>query len=548
MKSFLHALGSYKKRWGVLLVSFLVALLLSIILGSYIQYSYFPLASTPASLHGTASKPGGSTNAFNPIPHENSLPGTTSWLWTNPVTFDPLTYRFPDIEGYAFSASATPGSTIAFAVSTESKTFTADIYRLGWYQGKGARLLKTVPDIPGHFYPVASPDARTGLVDARWPVSFHLAVNLAWVTGIYLVKLTAVNGKQGYIPFVVTSLRKSAFIFIHASNTDQAYNSWGGKSLYEFNSTNQIRAYKVSYNRPLADDGLPGYGYLFYWEYPMIHWLEQGGYDVQYISSLDSQTDSQILNNHEGILIVGHNEYWSKEMRDHLEQAVRQGVSLANFAADSFFWQIRYEPAADGTANRTIVCYKDIQLDPLAGVDNAHVTVEFRDPPLNRPEQLLLGSMSRSYFDGSGFPWVVHDGSSWVLKGTGLKQGDSLRGLVGYEYDSIDTTFPLPPGVQEVSASPVINIYGKHEYATSTVYTAKSGAVVFNAGTLQWSWGLDDFGSKLEGYGSVVNPLAQKITANILLKFLITIPSMSIRIAANRRMIQSAEMLIEVSS
>lgn len=494
-----------------------------------------PLLLTTAQPHQVLfSRAPAQSTVTNPVQEENQLPGTTSWQWTNPASYDTAAYRFPDIEGYALSSSVAPGQTITFAVSTTSPTFRADVYRLGWYQGMGGRLLQSFPHLEGHFYVMPPMDARTGLVDANWPVSFRLTPAFSWVTGIYLVKLTASRGKQGYIPFVVTSLRSAAFVFIHASNTDQAYNPWGGKSLYEYNSTNGVRAYKVSYNRPLATNQLPGYGNLLYWEYPMLRWLERNGYDVQYVSSVDTSTNANIFRQHKGILIVGHNEYWTKDMRDHLERAVQQGVNLANFAADTMYWQVRYEPDAGGRPNRIIVCYKDPGLDPLrkylqpdpqAGKDNAHVTVEFRNWPINRPEQALLGSMSNSYFDSSGFPWVVNDPSVWVLAGTGLKKGARLPGLVGYEYDTLFNDYPQPPADRVVAASPVVNIYGIHEYANSTVYTASSGAEVFDAGTLQWSWGLDDFGSIVKGYASVVYPAVQKITANILQRFLAGSPS-----------------------
>ncbi len=182
-------------------------------------------------------------------------------------------------------------------------------------------------------------------------------------------------------------------------------------------------------------------------------------------------------------------------------------------------WQIRYEPS-NNMQNRIIVCYKDASLDPLTGKDNSHVTVDPEDSPLNQPEQLLLGSSHGGYFHSSGYPWVVADATSWIFAGTNLKQGDSLPGLVGYEYDRVFNAYPIPPGDMIVASSPVHGIGRPNDLAQSTIYTAKSGARVFNASTIQWSVGLDDFGSQVMGFPSVVNPLAQKITDNILQNFL----------------------------
>jgi len=453
----------------------------------------------------------------NPITYENQLPGTTAWELTNKASFN--SDRFADIEGYPWTESAIAGETLSFSVSTKSHSFTADIYRLGWYGGTGGRLMKSIPSIAGHFYPMPHMDPQTGLVDAKWPTSFTLTIDPSWVTGIYIVKLIAANAKQNYIPFVIRSQRSTAFVFIHGDNTDQAYNPWGGKSLYEFNSSNGKRAYKVSFNRPLANEGRPGSGELFAWEYPMIRYLEKQAYDLGYVSSVDTYTDANIFKKHAGVLIVGHHEYWTKESRDHLEAAINQGVNLAVFAGDTMGWQIRYEPS-NSSQNRILVCYKDASLDPLTHKDNSHVTVGFRDSLIDRPVQSLLGSMSRGYFHGPGYPWVVADASSWIFAGTNLKNGDSLPGLVGYEYDSVHKDYHVPAGLKIVAKSPVDGIDHPHDEADSTLYTAQSGARVFNASTIQWSEGLDDYGSKTMHFSPVVNHSAQKITDNILENFL----------------------------
>ena len=450
---------------------------------------------------------------LNPIEQENRLPGTTAWQWSNLATYDLQTHRYPEIEGYARATSAIAGDTLTFSVSTTAPTFTAAIYRLGWYQGKGGRLLKTLANIPGHFYPMPPMDPYTGLLDPPWPMAFSLYVDPSWVTGMYVVKLTSATGKQGYIPFVVRSARPAAFVFVHGDTTDQAYNPWGGKSLYNFNSTSGKRAYKVSFNRPLANQTVPGMGFLLLWEYPMIRWFEQKGYDLEYVSSVDIHNSANLLKGHSGILIVGHNEYWTKEMRDHLEAAVTSGVNLANFAANSLWWQIRYEPSrTTALANRIIVCYKDAALDPLTRKDNSHVTVNFISSPVHRPEQLFLGNMSGSSCTPSPcyYPLVVADASNWIFAGTNLKNGDLIGDIVGYEYDKVNPHYLTPPGDQIIATSPVSN---------STVYTTQSGARVFDGGSIEWSWGLDPYNLGYH-HKNVVSSAVQQITQNILQNFL----------------------------
>jgi hypothetical protein len=466
---------------------------------------------------------------LNPIQQENQRPGTSSWEPTSPANlapYDPKTFRTPAIEGYAWATSVQAGEMLRFSVSTTATSFTAVVYRLGWYRGRGGRLITSVARLPGHFYPVSAPDSSTGVVEAQWPVTFTLTPDASWTTGAYLVKLTADNGMEGYIPFIVRSPRRSAFVFLHAVNTDEAYNTWGGSSLYE-DDTNTLaahRAFKVSFDRPFEQ--VYGSGHLLLWEYPMIRWLEKNGYDIGYVSDVDVHTDPTLLQSSRGILIVGHSEYWSYEMRDHLEAAINHGVSLAAFAANSIFNQIRYEPSSsktNATPNRIIVCYKDATLDPLAGKDDSHVTVAFRDAPVDRPEQSLLGSMVdvNSYCQwGCGFDWVVTDASNWVFANTGLRNGDKLPGLVGYEYDQLLPGYPTPPGEQVLSASPVIDINGKQSISNATVYTAPSGARVVDIATIDWSGGLDGYNKFWQSQRLLVNVAAQKITQNILQNFL----------------------------
>ncbi|MFL5586359.1 MAG: N,N-dimethylformamidase beta subunit family domain-containing protein [Ktedonobacteraceae bacterium] len=503
---------------------YLLLLALTITIGAF-TLQMLPTVKQPVARAAASTR-------LNAIQQENLLPGTTSWQLTNPT---PENYTNPTydkgIQGYSSVTSAKAGNTVNFSVSTIASTFKADIYRLGWYQGKGARLMRSIANIPGKAYPVPAPNTQTGLVEAGWPAAFSVTIPSNWITGMYIVKLTDANKQQSYIPFTVKTTSNTDFAFIHSVNTDEAYNIWGGASLYgDFTNTLPAgRAFKVSFDRPFFQSN--GAGNLLKWEYPMIRWLEKYGYNVGYISDVDVHLSSTTLLGHRGVLIVGHGEYWSGPMRDHLQTAVNSGVNLGSFGGNDIFWQIRYEPSSNGVANRVVVCYKDASLDPLYNKDNKQVTVNFRSLPLNVPEQTLLGSMYYSYFaesDGQGFPWVANNSSSWVFAGTGLQNGDSLPGLVGYEFDSFFPGYPSPAtitgadgvsGVEILAASPVTDIYNAMTTANSTLYTAPSGARVFNVGSIQWSLGLDSY-SPVPNSPNLVSSAAQQITANILHNFL----------------------------
>src|SRR5689334_16828399 len=209
---------------------------------------------------------------FNKIIEENQKTGTTSWRSADLDRAFQESRREKDdkkhstsyadsgsnaaattwadtrvIKGYADQTSVNHGQPIKFYISTSQPSYTIEIYRMGWYSGTGARFITSVPALVGHNYGVPVPDPTTGLIAASWPVAYTLQTGLDWVTGIYQAKLIASDGSAGYILFIVRDDEGTAdIVYQVAITTYQAYNNWGGKSLYDFNSTGG-RAYKVSY-------------------------------------------------------------------------------------------------------------------------------------------------------------------------------------------------------------------------------------------------------------------------------------------------------------
>ena len=438
----------------------------------------------------------------NPITDENALPGTDRWRLRQPAV--------SQIAGYGSSTSVTHGETIDLFVSTADPTYTIEIFRTGWYGGMGGRRMTEAVERPGIVQTVPSPDAN-GKIECNWVNPYAVTIPANWLSGVYLAKLTGVpSGNQSYIMFVVRDERRADFVFQSTVTTYQAYNNWGGKSLYAFNSTG-APAKKVSFNRPYASAFGTG-GYLFDWEYNFVRFLEREGYDVTYTTNVDTHARPASLLRAKAFLSVGHDEYWSWEMRTHVEAARDAGVHLAFFSANNCYWQIRFEDQ-----NRTMVGYKDTALasDPLAndGIpSNDHlITVKWRDVPVSRPEEALFGVMYvESQIDGD---IVIDNPSHWVFAGTGLKKGDKLAGLLGYEVDAIVGVAP-PPGVVRLAHSPYVNDHGSTGTSDMTILTTPRGTLVFAAGTIQWSWGLDSFGDP--GRVQRNSEAAKQITRNIL--------------------------------
>ena len=402
---------------------------------------------------GPASVAVGGARADNPIVVENQHPGSDQWRVTRGA--DDIKKQ---IEGYAGATSTNKGGSITFFVTVNPvQTYTIDVFRMGWYQGKGGRLLQHVGPLDGVRQPPCPRDASTGLIDCNWSPSHTLSVPTTWTSGIYLALLTNAQGYQSYINFVVRDdARTGGLLYQESVATYQAYNNWPndfatGKSLYPYDSfgpntaSGEKRAVKVSFNRPYADKKNWGAGDFLNWEVYFVRWLERSGYDISYSTDVDTHTDGQRLLRHSGFLSVGHDEYWSRAMYDAAERARGSGVSLAFFGANPVYWQIRFEPSpATGAANRVIVCYKSSTLDPVKG---ATTTDLWRSRVVNRPEQRLVGVQFVSALADTTqplVPYVVRNSLNWVYGGTGFHDGDTVPGLVGYEMDAVTQQLPAP--------------------------------------------------------------------------------------------------------
>jgi hypothetical protein len=439
-----------------------------------------------------------------------------------------------EIEGYASATSMRRGESIQLFVNTAEPTYTISIYRIGWYGGKGGRLVAGPIHRNGVVQPVPTKAADTRLVECNWTDPYVLSIPkndedpTDWASGFYLAKLTGgTSGKQSYIIFVVRDdARDSALLFQSSVTTYAAYNSWGGHSFYPADSEGGQGAFKLSFNRPYRNPQQPfqgkGAGDFFSWELHMLRFLEREGYDVAYTTNIAVHLEPGSLQKHRGFLSVGHDEYWTGNMFDAMENARDKGVNLGFFGANMGYWQIRLEPSATGQPNRTVVCYKYARWqDPTYYTDPGSTTYLWREtqyPAINRPESALIGVMYD--YNSVDLDMVMSDCSGWICNGTGLRNGDILKGMLGYEVDRVDPV-SSPANIQILASSPyevcVDAQCSRREtrYANMTYYTAASGAGVFATGTMQWNWGLDDFGP----WGDRVNPAVQQMTRNVLDNF-----------------------------
>jgi hypothetical protein len=438
----------------------------------------------------------------NAIFTENQQPGTTAWRITNPVS-----PNAPEIAGYAGATSVGRGGTLPLKISlAQAGQYTIAVYRLGYYAGAGSRLMGSFGPFAGTTQaPCNVTEPQTFLIECNWTTSFLLVVGNDWVSGLYIANITAQpSGKQSQIWFVVRDdSRTSDLVFQSSFNTFAAYNNYGTAeqhSLYEYNSTNGQRAYKVSFDRPFGAVTIDptNRNNMLTYERNMARWLESQGYDVSYVSTVDVHLNSVLLLQHRAYLSVGHDEYWTLEMRNGVEQARDAGINLGFFSGNTAYWRVRFEPSTGGDPNRVMVCYKDPLIsDPVAP------TYLWRGPENSRPENALLGIMYVGDNDSSGgYDYVVTNAADPYYLNTGLVNNSALNQLVGYEWDAVVNNGATPAGLVILSTSttdPTGTAPGLPAGVTGSVsnairYTAASGAKVFAAGSIQLAWGVDSDG------------------------------------------------------
>ncbi|MDX2302057.1 MAG: DUF4082 domain-containing protein [Microscillaceae bacterium] len=479
--------------------------------------------------------------AQNPIVTENQLTGNPASEWDIPGK----DAGDLSIQGFATDISYNIGTRAIFKIDTDASAYTVDIYRLGYYQGNGARLVGT--GTISATLPQNQPDcifqASTGLTDCgNWAESAYWDIPANAISGIYIAKIKRTDISTTNFSHIVFIVRNDAstsdLLFQTSDATWQAYNGYGGNSLY----TGTVAGFpsghapKVSYNRPFSTrSGGAGGGaqedWVFNSEYPMLRWLERNGYDVTYTTNVDTERRGNLILNHKVFLSVGHDEYWSKGMRDQVTAARNAGVHLAFFSGNEVYWKTRHESSIDGTNTnfRTLVCYKEgpggenttgVKSDP-----NPEWTGLWRygcapgyDPLTNnacRPENELTGQIS---WDGTTSTiQVPSDYKSlrfWRNSPVaGLANGQSLaltQNSLGYEWDWEQEEFLAAYPAGRVILSRTFHNNRTHHLS---LYRHSSGALVFGAGTVQWAWGLDN---NHDRGNEPVSPAMQQATVNLL--------------------------------
>jgi hypothetical protein len=458
------------------------------------------------------------------IAQENRKVGSRDWMLTQ-TRIDPATkYRCPWVEGYASEASIQAGRTLRLMVSCQdAKSVLIEVFRLGYYAGDGARKMAQYGPVACSAQPTPQP-GKLRLMDCQWETTLDLTIGSDWPSGVYVAKLTEQLEKlQSYIIFIVKDDRQADFVLQCSDHTWQAYNRWPSQfSLYDDGQQQWHWGDKsqVGFNRPygkycqILDAPLSlGSGELFLWEFPMVYWLEQEGYDVTYISNTDLHSDLNNARRGYGFLSVGHDEYWTIDMYRHVQSAIAAGTSVGFFSGNAVCGKIQWDSSL--RAFRRVGVF-----GPPGGTRefDAMSSLPHERPYANE----LIGAHSTGPVTG-GADWICTLPDHWLYAKTGMKSGDRIAGLIGWEYHGDPA---LLAGLEIVATGPTQSAPGQLNEGiyTATVYPGPKNNFVFNASTCWWADGL----SAPPGYQSpsvYTQPLGvdgrvQQMTRNVLDKML----------------------------
>lgn len=489
------------------------------------------LKATTAAAFASVLPPAASTTSRGRsiIVAENQREGALDWQLSRVRLTKSGGVRAVGIEGYCSRQSVLAGENLDLFVSTNPATrFTIEIFRTGYYAGRGARLIAKL----GPFNGITQPTPEVGekrLVECKWKPSTTLKIPAEWPSGVYLGRLTTIPDAadkpywQSYVIFVVRDTRRADLLFQVSDNTWQSYNKWPDDiSLYTDPRGAHARSLAASFDRPYGkypqiyeNPQSIGSGEWLCFEYPLAYWLERHGYDVTYCSNSDCLDASQITRC-KAFLSVGHDEYWDLRQYEAMKQSIAAGVNVLWLSANSVFGVTPLTPSSDGRPNRIMERVGHYSGLSDEEVERARRVLTKEYVRVGPDESLIIGARTIIPFNGGG-DWTCTRPDHWVFAGTGMKQGESIPGLVGWEHHGAPAKIP---GLEVIAEGTVWSGATPARY-TATIFPGPRNNFVFNAATIWWVQGLAmppghmlpwSHGSRPHG----PDPRVQQITHNLL--------------------------------
>ncbi len=434
----------------------------------------------------------------NIIIEENTRKGSQNWQLTR-VRPDKSHQRTPWIEGYCNKQSVRAGETIDIMVSTDPKRdFIIEIFRTGYYNGRGARLLDTLGPFPGKVQPVPSPGEKN-IHECKWEKTTSVTIPEDWISGVYLGRLTTIQQDaqdpywQSYVIFIVKDDRPADILIQCSDNTWQAYNRWPSNySLYTHPKGEQGPWADVSFDRPygrqsqyngVVNDPLSfGSGEFLSFEYPLSYFLEQHGYDVTYCSNSDMLTPDRGIKC-KAFISVGHDEYWDVRQYHSLATMKEKGVNLLFFSGNTALWVTPFRESTGGNPNRII-----FRGGPYGKHQWSQERIKLYGPfPEQGPDEgYLMGVRNVRPITGGG-DWTITAPDHWIFEGTEMEKGQAIPGLIGWEFHGDP---PKIEGLEVVAEGWAWSLGENPAKWCAVIYPGPKDNFVFNASTIFWAQGL----------------------------------------------------------
>jgi hypothetical protein len=473
------------------------------------------------------------TGAQPPVGVENRHAGTSAWRLPGPAA-DVGGLAHGNVIGYVGRQAIGVGETQRIYVSAPgSRTVRIEIFRMGWYGGHGGREVLASRPLRVRAQPRCKHEFETGLTECAWHPTLSFAIPSALASGVYIARLSARTGQSDCL-FVVLAARPAPLLAQLPTSTYEAYNAWGGDSLYpggdRVGLTGMTQGVEVSYQRPYATN--TGAGQFFARDVAMVRFLERYGYPVSYTTSESVDQNPSQLAGHRAVLDFGHSEYWSQRQADAFARARDSGTSLLFFGSDTLAWRVRYVPASratddPGAPDQTIVAYKEhARLDP----DRSEPTGVFPDGGATLTGSAYLGCITpRVKRFGPPtyryYAWVAprNPRPAWLFARTGITSSMRIPGIIGYELDMRTSASPRNTQIIGSGLAPCMAAEPGEprpsrvqHLAQATLYTAPSGALVWGTGTLGWELGLEPVPSASPEAPARPNPYLVAMTRNLL--------------------------------
>ncbi len=415
-----------------------------------------------------------------------------------------------EIQGWADRTSVRPGERVGLHVSTTAPSYRVTAIRCGYYQACEGRQIWRSGVLEGHLGAAPTITAPTSTVVTDWPATLTIDTG-GWLPGFYIFRLDASTGGQRYVPLAVRSESpKGKVVLVNGDTTWQAYNPFGGYSLY-FGPDGRFadRARAVSFDRPYG--GVNNQGASEFQEnlLPVLALAERMGLPLDYISDVDLHTDPKALDGALALISPGHDEYYSTAMRATLTRARDAGTNLAFLGANAIYRHIRLDGTPVG-GERLMTCYKVPEEDPFLRTNPDEATGQWRYAPNPRPESVLTGV----YYESNPVKADIRitNPEHWLFATAKVAEGQLLPGLVGGEYDRVNPAVPTPRPIEVLAHSPLI-CNGTASYSDMAYYTTPSGAGIFSTGTNWW------INSLSGAYGTDNAKVTTAVTGRMLAEF-----------------------------